>query len=479
MPSKTYPTKSAGPHFPVRPLSETLLRIIPGDPRHAAVPLQFLHDHSLPVYESTTLTLHATLGNLTAAILLPTLSPNPIPVQWFDFCLDDLSSSSSCLVLTLTTTDHDRAETSFVGRTVFVASDFSPRKGLLHRPLLDPAGLPVARLTLDFLVVTPAPVSAPDVSVRAGVPRFTGHRGVGSSGPTYPWRVMENIPESFLLAAMSDSPVKTVELDIQLSRDGRTIVYHDWFFRPDGSRDKDAKKSPVKIPLYNLTFDEFDQLFRSLYSKEGEDISENRRRLRDAVVGRDDVAEDVFDTRVWSLKDVCEALPKEIGLLVEVKYPAPNVQEKEIIPYPEKNLFIDIVLRDLFEVARNRKREISFLSFDPDLSTLLSLKQTLYPVYLSHCEALDKPCDEYDPRLIDLDEGLRFAVSQKLDGMMLLNQLVELKPDAIERIKARGLPIITYGKRNNDPEFVEQQFQLGIGGVIADDVNALVDTLRT
>lgn len=442
-------------------------------------PLQFLQNRCPPVSESTTLTLHATLGGLTAAIPLPTISPSPIPVQWFDFCLDELSSSSSYLVLTSTTTDHDRSETAFVGRAVFVASDFDACKGVLRRPLLDATGLPVGRLTLDFLVVTPPRASAPDVSVRAGVPRFTGHRGVGSSGPTYPWRVLENIPESFLLAAMSDSPVKTVELDIQLSRDGRTIVYHDWFFRPDGSRDKDTTKSPLKIPLYNLTFAEFDELFRSLYSKDGEDISENRRRLRDAVAGRDDVAEDVFDTRVWSLKDVCEALPEDIGLLVEVKYPAPNIQHEEIIPYPEKNVFIDIVLSELFEVERNRKREISFLSFDPDLAMFLSLKQTVFPVYLSHCEALDKPCDDQDPRLIDLDEGLRFAVSQKLDGMMLFNQLVERKPDAIERIKARGLPIITYGKRNTDPEFVEQQFQLGIGGVIADDVNVLVDTLRT
>lgn len=478
MPVKTYPSKSAGPHFPIaRPLTSPLLRIIPGDPRNSGPPVHFLRNDTPPIHESTTLTLHATVDDQSASILIPVLSPHVIPVEWFDFCLRHLSASF--LELTLTITDHDRSQTSLIGRAALVASDFSSRKGLLHPILLDSTGFPVARVTLDFLVITPPPTGAPPVSVRNGAPRFTGHRGMGSSDPAFPWRSLENIPESFLLAALFDSKVTTVELDVQLSRDGRTIVYHDWFFRPDGSRDHDDLKSPVKVPLYNLTFDEMDALFRSMHGKIDESTRRNKQLLREAVQHRGDVPDDVLSTKIWSLRDVCEVLPEDIGLLVEVKLPSLNVSEDEMIPYPERNFLADCVLKDLFDVMRNRKREMSILTFDADLATILSMKQTLYPVYLSHCETIDKPCDEYDPRCIDLSEGLKFAASQKLDGMMLFNKLVETKPDVIQQIRNRGLSIITYGSRNTDPKFVQDQFGMGIDGVIADDVNVLTDAFRT
>lgn len=472
MSKKTYPAKSAGPYFPIpRPLTTTLLRIVPGDPSNASPPIHFLRNDTPPVLDSTTMTLHATVDDQSASVLLPLLATDPIPVEWFDFCLDHLSTSF--LELTLTMTDHDRSQTSLIGRSVLVASDFTSHGGLIHPLLLDSTGLPVARATLDFIVITPPPAGAPLASVRNGPPRFTGHRGMGSSGPAFPWRSIENLPESFLLAALCDSKVTTVELDVQLSRDGRTIVYHDWFFRPDGSRDKDASKSSLRVPLYHLTFDEMDTLFRSMFHKSDHSVDRNKHLLREALQKRDDVSDDVLSTKIWSLTDVCEALPEEIGLLVEVKFPSSAVLEESPVPSPEKNFFVDCVLKDIFKVSRNRKREISFLTFNANLAMMLSMKQTLYPVYLSHCEILDKPCEELDPRCIDLDEGLKFAVSQKLDGMMIFNKLVETKPQVIERIKDRGLPIITYGSRNTDPEFVRHQFRMGINGVIADDVNVL------
>lgn len=457
-PAKTYPTTSAGPHTPTLPISTSLLRIIPGNPRFAHPPLKPLFNHSLP----KNLALRASLSSKASAIIRLPTGFDPIPDCYFDFDLDQLSASH--LSICLHSLDDDDMH---LAQTVLLAEDFLPKKGVLVRPLVNASGLPLAALTLDYQVIT-ACVGAPRVWKEMSVPKFTGHRGMGSSGKKAPWRVLENMPESFLLAALTSEKVSTVELDIQLTRDGKTVVYHDWFIRPDGRRDKEAGDA-VRMPIYSLRFDEFDELFRKLHR--GVEVG---TRVRKLVQQRKDMSDDVFDVGAWSLERLCELLPEEIGMLVELKYPAPNVKDALGIPYPEKNEYVDVVLSDLFGVERNQRREISFLSFDADICMLLAMKQSNYPVFLSHCEVLDKPCDEFDPRCTDVEEGLRFVKAQGFKGMMLFNEIVERKPEAVRKIVGAGYPIMTYGKRNSEVDFVRKQFELGVTGVIADDVDVLV-----
>lgn len=468
---KTYPTTSAGPHTPLPPLISSLLRIVPGNPRRSVPPVTWLSSNP----PSSPLTLEARLDDVVACIHLPTNEESPIPDEWLDFSLPDVLSYTTHITFNISTTTDSLS-------TQFLLTDFADLKGVLRRPLIDPRGHPVALLTLDYLVINayPNPTSFPQTK-HPFVPTFTGHRGMGSSGPKAPWRLLENSIESFLTAASRDTPCKTVELDVQITRDHRTVIYHDWFFRPrthDGSPIYDPEA--VQLPIHNMTFAQFDNLYRQSYGHWARDQCGDpttRAELRNFVTKRN-IPSSVFEVRALSLRDVCEMIPEDVGLLVEIKYPSPNDDGEVPIPFLEKNHCIDLVLDDLYAVDCNRRRKIAFLSFDADVGTMLSLKQTRFPVYLSHCSALDKPCDMYDPRLIDLSEGHRFVKAIGLDGLMILNLLVEMFPEAVQEALKDKVNILTYGKRNCDVNFVRRQLNLGIRGIIADDVIKLVQELE-
>lgn len=346
-------------------------------------------------------------------------------------------------------------------------ADFDARKGVIERPLLDLAGMPNASLTLDYQVIT-ACAPGPSVVREPSVPRFVGHRGMGSSGPHAPWRALENTPASFLMAALTDQRVNTVELDVQMTSDGKTLVYHDWFLRPGGGRDRDADDG-VKVPVYAMSFEQFDTAYRKL--NQGVEVS---LAIRQLMHERRDIARGVLEVGARSLRRVSEELPEDVGMMVEVKYPPPNVQEENHIPFPEKNRFVDTVLAEMFAVEKNQRREVVFSSFDPDLCMLLSLKQKNYPVYFLNCETIDKPCEEFDPRCIDVDEGLRFVQAQGLKGMVLFNGILANKPKAVQRIREAGKSVLTYGGTNSNSCFVKKQFELGVNGIIADDVDEVV-----
>lgn len=170
-------------------------------------------------------------------------------------------------------------------------------------------------------------------------------------------------------------------------------------------------------------------------------------------------------------------LPKEVGMLLEIKYPSPDMQDRLPLPFPDRNVFLNIILDDLLASANTRDRNIAFLCFEPDICKMVALKQNAFPVYLSHCQTLDKPCDEFDPRRIDLLTGFDFVKSNQLDGIMILNKLIDIRGDAMEKILKDKVPILTYGKSNCDAAFVQKQFEMGVDGVIADDVPTLVKDL--
>eukprot|EP00177_Eucheuma_denticulatum_P004348 GFKZ01007901.1.p1 GENE.GFKZ01007901.1~~GFKZ01007901.1.p1 ORF type:complete len:483 (+),score=75.81 GFKZ01007901.1:293-1741(+) len=463
--AKTYPHKSAGPHYPSLPLTAPLLRLIPGNPRISTPPVIPLPNAApLP----SNLLLKASVDSSSATVSLPS-STNPIPQCFFDFCLDDLKDS----FFTFTLHSGDAAEGAAVARLVLLDADFKARKGVIERPLLDHAGMPVALLTVDYQVIT-ACRPGPSVVRESNVPRFVGHRGMGSSGSQAPWRVLENTPESFMMATLMDQRSNTVELDVQMTSDGKTVVYHDWFFRPGGGRDKDGDDG-VKVPLYTMSFDQFDGAYRAL--NQGVEVGIGVRRL---MRERTDIPRGVLEVGARSLRRLCEEMPEDVGMMVEVKYPVPNHQEDNHsnIPYAERNHLVDTVLAELFAVEKNQRRDITLSSFDADVCMLLSMKQKNYAVYFLNCEVIDKPCDEFDPRCIDVDEGLKFVQAQGLKGMVLFNGVVESKPGAVKRIREAGKALLTYGGRNCDPRFVENQFELGVNGVIADDIDELLDAVQ-
>lgn len=472
IPEKTYPTQSAGPHFPSHPISAPLLRIIPGNPRFATAPLQWL---STPP-SGRPYILEASIStdkDIVAEITLPQ-GDNPIPEQWFEFSINSGKAGSNGIFI-----EFNLRAGAVRAKCVCLTEEFTGGIGIANRALLDDKGLPVAILSLDYLNCTSHKLGNNGKLVPF-IPRFAGHRGMGSSGTNAPWRLLENSVESFLSATLPDTPCKTIELDVQVTKDNKLVVFHDWYIRP---RDQTGHvlydRNSVRVPLYNMTFDQLDKLYRQNYTHHARtmgQVVEKRKEVRSLAMKEHEIEEEAFDVQLRSLREVCDTLPEEIGMLVELKYPPPNVSNGQI-PYPEKNFYVDLVLNDLVACSRNANRKIAFLSFDADLCLLLKKKQTRFPVYFSHCDTMDKPCEEFDPRCIDIFEGLRYVRSQKMDGLMLFNQLVDERPEAIGEILKANIPMLTYGKKNCSEIFVRKQFGMGVSGVIADDVDLLLESL--
>ncbi|KAI0557839.1 Glycerophosphoryl diester phosphodiesterase [Gracilaria domingensis] len=466
MTASFWPSVSAGPFYPTLPLCHPLLRIIPGSPREAKPVLQWITQPS----SSSPPQLHATSRTASAVIEVPDTASTE---HWLDFAFD-ISDATEYIAFKVTAGAHECSAT-------VLSQEFSGGQRALSRALVDARNVPLAILNFDFRYVTPFSVPQPAISKKPFVPRFTGHRGMGSSGPHVPWRPLENSVESFLMATLRNQNVRTIELDVQLTRDNKVVLYHNWFFRPcDRSGHPVYDRESVKIPVHSLTFDQFNRLYQQSYASNAplsQQQRETRRMARELAI-----PDSCFDVQIRTLSEVCRLLPTDIGILLEIKYPAPNVQDDLDLPYPEMNHYVDLVLNDLMSSGAahpESARRVAFLSFNADICTMLSMKQNQFPVYFSHCEVLDKPCDEFDPRSVYLQEGYRFVKSHNLDGLMLLNRLVELRPDVIKQITADDIPILTYGKSNSDAEVVRKQLETGVKGIIADDVNILMKEMGT
>ncbi|KJH41549.1 glycerophosphodiester phosphodiesterase family protein [Dictyocaulus viviparus] len=89
---------------------------------------------------------------------------------------------------------------------------------------------------------------------------------------------------------------------------------------------------------------------------------------------------DQIDTNPFPhLKDVFSSVDSDVGFNIEVKYPMKMKDGTHECPaYIERNDFVDVILRNVLESAG--KRRVIFSSFDPDVCTLIALKQHIYPV---------------------------------------------------------------------------------------------------
>jgi glycerophosphodiester phosphodiesterase len=309
--------------------------------------------------------------------------------------------------------------------------------------------------------------------------------------------------------------VSHVELDVQLTKDSVPVVYHDWAYPLTSS--STASGSPMKLHPYELTARQFTALPPSVTppfvpalhatpSTISAKCHVGKPSLPTApksskptlkllprsesfppnpkvgTKGNTTVPRVILNDKYPTLGTICEALASNVGLFVEVKYPPPNVQAQDGIPYPEKNHLVDRILNCMFceTAVSNKGRSIRFLSFDADICFMLALKQTAFPVYFLHCEQRDGPeCDDADPRTISIENGIEFAVSQGFYGMVLFAPMILEDETLGRRIrKDRNLSLMTYGRENRTREFVKQQYERGVECVITDEVLRVAREVR-
>ena len=466
-----FPTKSVGPARPSSPLTDPLVRIIFGDPRTATPALDW-QQHRQP-QKPVQLKVRCT-GAFGAKTHLLANPNSTVLDSYADFEYENLNDFS----LAFQVFSEDK---KCIGSAFVLGTELHDFIGVIKRPIImndhDIATI-VGVLTVYFVVVTPlmTPLSAYDFDVQTAmhsrnktISYFTGHRGMGKTKPDLP---LENTVGSFIESCVNPH-INMIELDVQLTADEQPVVYHDWFFRPSG-RDKDIDRSRLEVPLYTLTLNQFRDLHKSGIRQE-ERIPFNSDVLSMVSDGDSDIIGELGRDTIRTLVEVCTMLPPDIGIMVEVKYPSPNVQSNNSIPYPERNLIVDQILHALFSVPNNAHRHILFLTFEADIAQMLRLKQSVYPVFLSHCAGRDRPCEMFDPRCTSIRQGIAFCVAQKFEGIMFFDRILVSDPEAVDEAIKAGLKVITYGSSNSKAEWAVKQFEMGVEGVIADRAPTLVE----
>jgi len=172
--------------------------------------------------------------------------------------------------------------------------------------------------------------------------------------------------------------------------------------------------------------------------------------------------------RVTTLREMFRRLPRWLGFNVEVKYPTEELRKTMPFHMYKRNAFVDAILKVVFQEARGRK--VIFSTFDPDCATLLSLKQPRFPVFFLTCSGTEQ---YLDPRMNSLEAAIAFSRASQLQGIVA-DSLPLLEggncAKVVDECHKHGLYLFTWGPKNNDLEFVNEQRRAGVDAVISDDL---------
>ncbi|XP_075163765.1 glycerophosphocholine phosphodiesterase GPCPD1 isoform X2 [Haematobia irritans] len=272
--------------------------------------------------------------------------------------------------------DFHTADGKSMGTTVIEFSQLTGSEGELELRINDEAQTTViARLKLPYLVVKPfSQVNILDFRTTYAHywPKTwpildVGHRGNGKSYIVNPPEERENTMASFLKAYEVFADM--IELDVHLTSDGVPVIYHDFGLRtaPHGKEVTDVSQLEYVL-IKDITYSELCALrvFAVINNEIKEYPSHN--------------AEPIKERRIFPrLVEVLEALPKTLGIDVEIKWPqrrkCGGVEAEQTI---DKNFFIDRLLEII--ITKGCGRPLIFSSFDADICTMVRFKQNVFPV---------------------------------------------------------------------------------------------------
>eukprot|EP01028_Stygiella_incarcerata_P009824 TRINITY_DN4807_c0_g1_i1.p1 TRINITY_DN4807_c0_g1~~TRINITY_DN4807_c0_g1_i1.p1 ORF type:complete len:805 (+),score=184.84 TRINITY_DN4807_c0_g1_i1:243-2417(+) len=331
-------------------------------------------------------------------------------------------------------------------------------------------GVVLASVNLQYLIITPFHHPQNDyskswmefVGTTSGASTVhIGHRGMGQSVFRAP--VSENTILSFLTASKFS---KFVEMDVQLTKDKKLVIYHDFEVPIDLGHG-----NIVRIPLTSLRSEELLKIgtsSRFLETIKLWSTSMTSRKMRRAK-SVDSVWDAMSDSSTTSrpdltaskpirpvlepcatLTETLSAIPRDVSFMLEIKYPSPLAEIQMNIRHIDKNIYVDLILQAVFDHGEDRK--IIFCSFNPDVCRLLKMKQFRYPVLFLSGAGFDFGEDFFDPD-IDFDDyrcrtveaAIFFARHADLDGVSLCARSILLRPDVVKMAKEWGLLCFSWG----------------------------------
>ncbi|XP_074275184.1 glycerophosphodiester phosphodiesterase GDPD1, chloroplastic-like [Silene latifolia] len=288
-----------------------------------------------------------------------------------------------------------------------------------------------------------------------------GHRGNGmnrlqSSDPRMK-AVKENTILSFNTAASFN--VDFIEFDVQVTRDGCPIIFHDDYILTEEHGTIQEKR------VTDINLSDF-----LAYGPQSEPEKVGKpllRKTKDGKIIKWDVeSEDILCT----LQETFEKVDPKLGFNIELKF-------DDYILYKEDALInaLQSVLQVVFDYAKDRP--VIFSTFQPDAALLIRKLQGTYPVFFLTNGGTET---YFDVRRNSVDEAIKLCLEGSLQGIVSEVKGVFRNPGVVSKVKEAKLLLFTYGTLNNVPESVYLQHLMGIDAVIVDfvqDITLAVDNL--
>ncbi|XP_031491101.1 glycerophosphodiester phosphodiesterase GDPD1, chloroplastic-like [Nymphaea colorata] len=291
-------------------------------------------------------------------------------------------------------------------------------------------------------------------------PKFMviGHRGSGMNALSSPDGRMKAIKENSLLSFNTAAKlgVEFVEFDVQVTRDGCPIIFHDNLILTEEEGIISEKRTT------ELTLAEF-----LCYGPQREPTIVGKSLLRKSTDGRVLSWKVENDDALCTLQEAFQKVESSLGFNIELKF-------DDGLTYSEEELLktLQNILKVVFEYSQGRS--IIFSSFQPDAALLVRKLQNSYPVFF----LTNGGSDIYnDVRRNSLEEAIKLCVAGGLQGIVSEVKAIFRNPAAIPKIKEANLGILTYGQLNNVSEAVYMQHLMDVDGVIVDFVGEIAESV--
>ncbi|VDM57352.1 unnamed protein product [Angiostrongylus costaricensis] len=361
-----------------------------------------------------------------------------------------------------------------IGACYALPSSLSDSCGHSNLPFINSSGRPIGQISVEYLFVRNLRRFIPKQTMEVSYTRHwkkrntieVGHRGAGNSFTKFAV-ARENTIYSLNTAAKNGADY--VEFDVQLTKDKVAVIYHDFhvlvsvakLLRPSNlhnEKNVDFHEIPVKdLKLHQLKLLMLDNVN---FLKKKENVKK--------LVEDDDETEDFkpFPTLVEALAKV----DPDVGFNVEVKYPMMQSNgEHECDHYFERNEFIDVVLADLLNNAGTRR--IMFSSFDPDICSLISMKQNKYPVLFLCVGETQRYTRFQDQRSSTSLTAVNFAAGADIMGVNFNSEDLLNDPYPVKRANDFGLITFVWGEDLDKKENINYfKKELGVDGLIYDRI---------
>ncbi|KAK4880391.1 hypothetical protein RN001_008537 [Aquatica leii] len=326
---------------------------------------------------------------------------------------------------------------------------------------------PLGQIELEYLVIRPSSNFKCDTEITYA--RYwkntwcgldVGHRGSGSSFKMETQNCAE-VRENTLasLKTAIEHGADFVEFDVQLSRDLVPIIYHDFHVCIAMKRKKQLEENDMlELPLKELTLEQL-RLLKVYHLTEGK--SKNPRFFD----------EDLEEHQPFpTLLQLLEVLDPHVGFNIEIKWTMQLDDGSYELKDPiDMNVYVDTVLEVVLKHAGNRK--IIFSSFNPDVCTMLRLKQNKYPIMFLTIGESNKYPRYHDPRCFKIEAAVHHAVMTELLGINVHTEDILRDPSQVKLATNAGLIIFCWGDDNADKATIKYLKELGLHGIIYDKID--------